>query len=97
MELGHLVAEHEVVDPFAAGDLEDGIAQQREIREEPGSGGLVDLDGHTPPRPPPLSNSQLKAGRHRIRLENPRLKLSVTRQVNILPGKKLDLVVEMKK
>ena len=57
----------------------------------------VYIDGHKQPRPTPLYNIKLKAGRHRIRLENPRLKLSVTRQVNILPGKKLDLVVEMKK
>ena len=57
----------------------------------------VYIDGHKQPRPTPLYNIKLKAGRHRIRLENPRLKLSVTRQVNILPGKKLNLVVEMKK
>lgn len=57
----------------------------------------VYIDGHKQPRPTPLYNIKLKAGRHQIRLVNPRLKLSLTRQVEIRPGKKIDLVVELKK
>lgn len=34
VQLGHLVAEHEVVDPLGPGDLEDRIAEQGEIGKE---------------------------------------------------------------
>ena len=34
VQFGHLVAEHEVVDPLGPGDLEDRIAEQGEVGEE---------------------------------------------------------------
>ncbi len=56
----------------------------------------VYIDGKKMHKPTPLVGIRLKAGPHTVRLVNPKLGLKATRQVHIKPGKKMNLVVDLK-
>ncbi len=61
-----------------------------------GAWAYVYVDGKKQSRPTPLYGLKLKAGRHTIRLVNPKLGLSETRKVTIRRGKTTDLIVKLR-
>ena len=57
--------------------------------------GWVYIDGRKQAKPTPLFGVKLSPGVHRVRLENPRLGISVERKIVVRPGEKKDIIIEL--